>query len=55
MHQELKPSQIGCGKSTLLDERKYDSLWVRETFVEELQVVYEQLGLQKGEYEIVPS
>jgi L-proline amide hydrolase len=36
--------QLGCGKSDLPDD---DSLWVVETFVEELDVVRRELGLDR--------
>jgi len=42
--QVLFYDQIGCGKSDLPDD---DSLWVVETFVDELDVIRRELGLDR--------
>jgi L-proline amide hydrolase len=42
--QVLFYDQIGCGKSDLPDD---DSLWVVETFVDELDVIRRELGLER--------
>lgn len=41
-------SQVGWGKSSLLSESKYNNLWTKDTFVEELEVFIRKLSLKKG-------